>query len=181
MNRLLAFTRASLLLALGLPALAVGVALFAYAELKPAPDRAGFTHVEGMLSSAKKITRTSRKTGSKTVVFELGITKADSGSVTLTIPERVLSEYKLRPLINRPVQAEYNDTDEVYSLASGGNIALTYEVVAEDLRRQLRDKSELGQIVMILGGVLIAIGIPLAARNRRRSALTAATATSEGG
>ncbi len=104
----------------------VGLAVFGFASDQSMPERAALQKVEGEITKATQVT-TKRKRGGESVRYELTVKGAAPEPVTLSIPQKEISEAQVRAILPTRIAAEYDGENDVYVLTSNGRSILTYE------------------------------------------------------
>lgn len=173
MNTFVAMIRLSWFVKAGLLALVVGAGLMLYSRTAALPERSQLQVAEGIVTTASKITKTSRKRGTTSITFELSVNTGAGDPLKLTIPAEEIIQQDVVSVIGKRIRAEYDAENDVYVLAGPGREIVTYE---NTLRRRgwaLKDKGHMGMAAGGLGALLLLIGLPLAWRRLRREKLAA--------
>lgn len=171
MSTIIAIARKSLLVWLALLGLAVGTGMIGYAALSTIPARASLQTAEGVVSDASRVTRTSRRTRSTSVHYDITLRLSAGGAeLKLRVPGNEIGETDVRSLIGRTVRAEFDSAQDVYVLRSGNREVLTYQNTVE--RRQLALRQyHVDGIALLLGSSLVMLlGFGLGYRKLRRQA-----------
>lgn len=161
----------------GLVVLGVALAGFAWLSVdlsgEALPERAALKQAVGVLDRVTKVSkgRTHR------VTYDFEITSANGYVVTLTLPERDITEGRVKSLRGRPVVALFSDTvrdnQEVWELSTAGTVVVSYAKVRQ--RRVELQEFEAASAPYIGGAGLVAAaaGIVALLRRRGRAAATA--------
>jgi hypothetical protein len=135
----------------------IGVAIFGFVSDQSMPERAALQKIEGEMTAAKKVT-TTRRRGGTSVKYEMEIKGANGTPVTLTIPEREITETQVRSLFRTKLIAEYDSESDVYALSANGRPVITYENAVKSRKDGNRFLEGLGAAIVALGALLAGIG-----------------------
>jgi hypothetical protein len=133
----------------------IGLAIWGFASDQSMPERAALQKIEGEITKATQIT-TKRKRGGESVRYELVVKGAGPEPVSLTIPQKEISEAQVRAILPTRVAAEYDAENDVYVLTSNGRPVLTYE-------NSVKSRQDGNRGLEIIGGLLSAAAALLAA------------------
>lgn len=163
---------------IGLLLILAGAGLFVYGKASELPARSALQTVEGIVTEAKQITRTSRRRGQSASVtgvdFQFTVTPAGGApAITLTMPSDEISRDQVVSIINRAVKAEFDGDRDVYVLTSGGRTLVAYDTAVRKRAGALAQWAERGTIAFGLGLPLLLLGWPLGARKLRKRAVAA--------
>jgi hypothetical protein len=151
--------RRSTLLKYGLLGVAagVGLAIWGFASDQSMPERAALQKVEGEITKATQITTKRRRSG-ESVRYELVVKSAAPEPITLSIPQKEISEMQVRAILPTRIVAEYDAENDVYVLTSNGRPVLTYENSVKNRQNSNRDMEVIGGSLAGLSGVVALIG-----------------------
>lgn len=146
----------SFLLKYGLLAVAVGLglAIYGFASDQSMPERASLQKIEGQITKATQIT-TKRRRGGESVRYELIVKGSAPEPVTLSIPQKEISEAQVRAILPARIVAEYDGENDVYVLTAAGRPILTYE-------GSVRSRHDGNRGLEIMGGLLSLAGAAFA-------------------
>jgi len=133
----------------------------------PLPERAALKQVAGDVDHATKTTRGR----SRRVSYDLELTSAGGGAVTLQMPEGDITEAQVRSLPGRQVVALVSDTGsdspEVWELSADGKLIVAYEKIRQ---RRAETQEFLAASAPYVGGagvVAVVAGVVGLVRRRR--------------
>jgi hypothetical protein len=149
----------SVLLKYGLLGVAagIGLAIWGFASDQSMPERAALQTIEGQITKATQIT-TKRKRGGESVRYELVVKGAAAEPITLSIPQKEISEAQVRSIMPTRIKAEFDAENDVYVLLSNGQPVLTYEGSVKSRQDGNRGLEIIGGVVSGLSGLLAGIG-----------------------
>lgn len=171
MNHLLNIIRLSNLVKLAGLGLAVGIGMLVYSVMSGPPSRASLQSVEGSVSEASRVTRTSRRTRSTESYFEMTLKPTGGAAdLKLRIPSIEIAEPEVRSLIGRPIRAEFDSEKDVYVLSAAGREVLTYTNSLERRKLSFRQYYVDGIALTIFSALLGLIGLFLGHRKLKKQA-----------
>lgn len=151
--------------------LAVGIGMVGYSVISAPPARDALQTVEGTISGASRVTRTSKRTRTTTSYYEMTLKPAaGAAEFKLRVPTIEMAESDVRALIGRPVKAEFDSEQDVYVLSHAGREVLTYANSLERRNLNFRQYYVDGIALMIAGAVLAVIGFFFGFRKLRKEA-----------
>jgi hypothetical protein len=133
----------------------IGLAIWGFASDQSMPERAALQKIEGQITKATQIT-TKRKRGGESVRYELVVQGSAAEPISLTIPQKEISEAQVRAILPTRVAAEFDAENDVYVLTSNGRPVLTYE-------NSVKSRQDGNRGLEIMGGLLSAAAALLAA------------------
>jgi hypothetical protein len=147
----------SVLLKYGLLGVAagIGLAIWGFASDQSMPERAALQTIEGQITKATQIT-TKRKRGGESVRYELVVKGAAPEPITLSIPQKEISEAQVRSIMPTRIKAEFDAENDVYVLSSNGQSVLTYD-------NSVKNRKDGNQTLEIMGGSLAGFSTLIAA------------------
>ncbi|MGL4240382.1 MAG: hypothetical protein ACRCTI_04640 [Beijerinckiaceae bacterium] len=171
MDKIIRIASNSLLVWLAALALLVGAGMLGYSAISGPPSRASLQTVEGTITEASRVTRTSRRTRTTTTYYEMALKPAaGAAELKLRVPSIEIAETDVRSLINRPVKAEFDSEKDVYVLSTGGREVLTYANTLERRNLSFRQYYVDGIALMIAGSALLVVGFLWGMRKLRKEA-----------
>lgn len=172
MGNIIQIARGSLLVMAAALGVLVGGGMLGYSVFTGPPARASLQKVEGTISEASRVTRTSRRTRTTSAYYELTLRPAaGTAELKLRIPNNEIAEADVRSLIGRFVQAELDSEQDVYVLRSGNRDFLTYAATVERRRLSFRQYYVDGIAILIGSGLVMVLGFVLGYRKLRRQGL----------
>jgi hypothetical protein len=135
----------------------IGLAIFGFASDQSMPERAALQKIEGEITKATQIT-TKRRRGGESVRYELIVKGVAPDPVSLTIPQKEISEAQVRSILPTRIAAEYDAENDVYVLSSNGRSILTYEGSVKSRNEGNKGLEAMGGGIAGLSGLVAAIG-----------------------
>ncbi|MCA0405247.1 MAG: hypothetical protein LCH39_03745 [Proteobacteria bacterium] len=180
MGTIIAIFRQSWLTKLGILGLIIGAGMIGYSVLSGPPSRESLQTVEGTITGASRVARTSKRTRATTSYYEMTLKPADgSAELKLRVPSIEMAETDVRSIITRTVKAEFDSEQDVYVLSSGNREVLTYKNSLERRNLNFRQHYVDGIAAMIGSALALLIGLFLGFRKLRKDA-AAAKASGQG-
>ncbi len=174
MGSIIAIARKSFLVMISIIGLAVGLGMVGYAAWSAPHARASLQTAEGVVSDAARVSRTSRRTRSTSVHYNITLRPKDGGAeLALQVPGNEIGETDVRSLIGRMVRAEFDSERDVYVLRSGNRDVLTYENTVERRNLALLQYHVDGIALLIGSSLVMLLGFLLGYRRLRREAAAA--------
>ncbi len=171
MNAIIGIARNSLIVLIAAGAIVIGAGMLGYSVLTGPPSRSSLQTVEGTITEASRVTRTSRRSGSTNAYYEMTLKRTGGASdMKLRVPSIEMAEPDVRALIGRPVRAELDSESDVYVLRTGDREVLTFENSMERRKLNFRQYYVDGIALLTGGSVLLVIGFALGFWKRRKSA-----------
>jgi hypothetical protein len=133
----------------------IGLAGFGLASDQSMPERAALQKIEGQITKATQVT-TKRKRGGESVRYQLEVKGAAAEPITITIPQKDISEAQVRSLLPTRIAAEFDAENDVYVLTSNGRPVLTYE-------NSVKSRQDGNKALEIMGALLSAFSAFIAA------------------
>lgn len=154
-----ALVQRSSLLKYGLLGIAIGFGLvfWGFASDQSMPERAALQKIEGEITQARQIT-TKRRRGGESVRYELTLKGSGPEPVTLTIPQKEISEGQVRAILPARIVAEFDAESDVYVLTANGRSVLTYEGSVKSRQDGNRTMEIIGAILSMFSALVAAIG-----------------------
>jgi hypothetical protein len=181
MDYLITIVRNSYLAMLAGIGLAVGIGMLGYSVLSGPPSRASLQTVEGSISEASRVTRTSRRTRSTSTYYELTLKPTGGAAdMKLRIPSVEIGETDVRSIIGRPVRAEFDSEQDVYVLTQGTREVLTFANTLERRKLSFRQYYVDGIALVIFSSLLGLLGLFLGHRRLRKQAAAGGAAPPQG-
>lgn len=175
MDMIIKISRNSILVMLSALGLVVGIGMLGYSVFTGPPSRASLQTAEGTITEASRVTRTSRRTRTTSVYFEMTLRQANGAAeLKLRIPNTEIAETDVRSLIGRPVRAEFDSEQDIYVLRSGAREVLTYENTLERRRLSFRQYYVDGIALTIASSLVMLLGFFLGYRKLRKEEAAAA-------
>ncbi len=134
----------------------IGLAIFGFASDQSMPERAALQKIEGEITKATQIT-TTRKRGGQSVRYELVIKGASPEPVTLSIPQKEISEAQVKSILPTKIVAEYDSENDVYVLTSNGRPVISYENAVKSRQDNNNSLEIIGAIISIVSAMLAGI------------------------
>jgi hypothetical protein len=135
----------------------VGLAVWGFASDQSMPERAALQKVEGQITKATQIT-TKRKRGGESVRYQLEVKGAAPEPITITIPQKDISETQVRSLLPTRIVAEFDAENDVYVLTSNGRPVLTYENSVKSRQEGNKGLEVMGALLSAFSAFVAAIG-----------------------
>jgi hypothetical protein len=135
----------------------VGLAVWGFASDQSMPERAALQKIEGEITKATQITTKRRRSG-ESVRYELVVKGPAPEPITLSIPQREISEMQVRSILPTRIVAEFDAENDVYVLTSNGRPILTYEGSVKSRQSNNQTLEIMGASLAGLSGVVALIG-----------------------
>jgi hypothetical protein len=135
----------------------IGLTIWGFASDQSMPERAALQKIEGEITKATQIT-TKRRRGGESVRYELIVKGAAPEPVSLTIPQKEISEAQVRSILPTRIAAEYDAENDVYVLTSNGRSILTYEGSVKSRNEGNKGLEMMGGGIAGLSGLVAAVG-----------------------
>lgn len=165
MTYLLQIARNSFLVIIAAIGLAVGAGMLGYSVLSGPPSRESLQKVEGTISEASRVTRTSRRTRATSTYFEMTLKPTGGAAdLKLRVPSVEIAESEVRSLIGRPVRAEFDSEQDVYVMTQGTREVLTFTNTMERRKLSFRQYYVDGIALVIFSALLGLLGLYLGRR-----------------
>jgi hypothetical protein len=145
----------------------IGLAIFGFASDQSMPERAALQKIEGEITKATQIT-TTRKRGGQSVRYELVIKGASPEPVTLSIPQKEISEAQVKSILPTKIAAEYDSENDVYVLTSNGRPVISYENAVKSRQDNNNSLEIIGAIISVLSAMLAGIAFWWTRRKLRK-------------
>ncbi|MGL5735219.1 MAG: hypothetical protein ACRCYS_10180 [Beijerinckiaceae bacterium] len=164
-----ALIKLSAFLKYGLLALIAGIGLFGWSMTTDLtmPARSELQTVEGLVTSAKRVT-VKRRRGGESVHFELTVDAKDAPGLKLKIPQAAVTEASVRRVIGRPTRFETDGGTDVYVMATGGQEFVTYAQSVKSRHESNVVMAQIGAAIAGFGLLLAGLGYGLARRKANR-------------
>jgi hypothetical protein len=145
----------------------IGLAIFGFASDQSMPERAALQKIEGEITKATQVT-TTRKRGGQSVRYDLVIKGAAPEPVTLSIPQKEISEAQVKSILPTRIVAEYDSENDVYVLTSNGRTVISYENAVKSRQDNNNSLEIIGAIISVLSAMLAGIAFWWTRRKLRK-------------
>jgi hypothetical protein len=145
----------------------IGLAIFGFASDQSMPERAALQKIEGEITKATQIT-TTRKRGGQSVRYELVIKGTSPEPITLSIPQKEISEAQVKSILPTKIAAEYDSENDVYVLTSNGRTVISYENAVKSRQDNNNSLEIIGAIISVLSAMLAGIAFWWTRRKLRK-------------
>jgi hypothetical protein len=135
----------------------IGLAVFGFVSDQSMPERAALQKIEGEITKATQVT-TKRRRGGESVRYELVVKGSAPEPITLSVPQKEISEAQVRSILPTRVTAEFDKENDVYVLTSNGRSVLTYEGSVKNRQASNASMEVIGGVISALSALLAAIG-----------------------